>query len=158
MHLFGHLDDVDVDWLATHGELTLLRDGQTLVGAGSQPNAVFVVLDGQVAVWLDQREVARLHAGEIVAAMSMLQARPASVSVLSFGRTRVLEVANHILEEQFTADPAFAARFLRGVATSLADRVQRLLVVPVEGQPSPAQLETAQVAYQRFRKLIERAC
>ena len=79
LFLFGQLDDDDVEWLIGHGVTRQVAAGEILIRQGVRSDAVFILLEGHLSVWLErgggQREIARLNAGEIVGEMSFCAAR-----------------------------------------------------------------------------------
>ena len=66
MYLMGVLDDMDIEWLATHGSGLLAPRGKTLVREGQVLDSVFVLLDGELAVTTGSKQIATLYAGEVV--------------------------------------------------------------------------------------------
>jgi CRP/FNR family transcriptional regulator, cyclic AMP receptor protein len=124
MYLMGALDDSDIDWLAAHGSALRLSPGQTLVQEGRAIDALFVVLDGQLAVKAGATQVATLLAGEVVGEISFVDSRPPLATVTALDAGRVLAVRRDILQQKLATDPKFAANFYRALAIFLADRLR----------------------------------
>ena len=81
LFLFGQLNDDDVEWMLTAGTRRSVPAGGVLIQQGVPVDALFILLEGKLAVWLRsrqgaERELARLDAGEIVGEMSFVDARP----------------------------------------------------------------------------------
>jgi CRP-like cAMP-binding protein len=102
-----------------------VRAGEVIIRQGVPVDAVFILLEGKLAVWLEprqgpERELARLNAGEIVGEMSFVDARPPSATVKAVEDSTVFALPKSVL----TADPAFAARFYRALAIYLSTTVR----------------------------------
>lgn len=159
LYLFGQLGDDDVSWMARAGRARTLGDGATMIEAGDELEAVFVLLDGQLSVRVGGREVAHLQPGEIVGEMSLVDARPASATVAARGDVRVLEIGRPALEAQLRRDQGFAARFYRGVAVALSDRLRGLQArdggdADAGDELNPELLDTMHLAGERFQQLL----
>ena len=92
-------------------------------------DAVFILLEGKLAVWLrsrrgPERELARLNAGEIVGEMSFVDARPPSATVKALEDSTVFALSKAILNRKLAADSGFAARFYRALAIYLSTTVR----------------------------------
>ena len=86
LFLFGQLNDDDVEWMLTTGAKRFVPAEGVLIQQGAPVDAIFILLEGTLAVWLKsrrgpERELARLSAGEIVGEMSFVDARPPSATV-----------------------------------------------------------------------------
>ena len=76
LFILGQLTDTDTEWLIRNGRKMSLPSGTTLIEAGLQPAALFLVLDGEFAVLVGARgEIARIRSGEVVGEMSFVEAR-----------------------------------------------------------------------------------
>jgi len=125
LYILGQLNDSDVEWLATHGTRRPIADGEILVREGSSIDNLFITLSGQFRVSLgDDREVARLGAGEVVGEIAFVDAAPPSATVTAVGRAAVLALPKALLQQHLSADAPFAARFYRALAIFLADRLR----------------------------------
>ena len=81
MYLMGVLDDMDIEWLATHGSGLLAPRGKTLVREGQALDSVFVLLDGELSVTTGSKQIATLYAGEVVGEISFVDSRPPLATV-----------------------------------------------------------------------------
>jgi len=126
LFIFGQLSDSDVDWLASQGQRSRLPRGTVLIREGVPVDALYIVLEGELAVVSDKtgREIARLGAGEIVGEMSFIDARPPSATVRALTDVVVYKVEKQRLQSGLDENVGFAARFYRAVATFLSDRVR----------------------------------
>jgi CRP-like cAMP-binding protein len=129
LFLFGQLNDDDIEWMLKAGRKRPVRAGEVLIQQGVPVDAVFILLEGRLAVWLQprkgpERELARLQAGEIVGEMSFVDARPPSATVKAVEDSTVFALPKAVLTAKLTADPGFAARFYRALAIYLSTTVR----------------------------------
>ena len=129
LFLFGQLNDDDVEWMLAAGARRFVPAGGTLIEQGVPVDAVFILLEGRLTVWLkgkrgSERELARLGAGEIVGEMSFVDARPPSATVRALEDCTVFAISKATLNSKLTADAGFAARFYRALAIYLSTTVR----------------------------------
>jgi len=175
LFLFGQLNDDDVEWMLTAGARRFLPAGATLIEQGVPVDAVFILLEGRLGVWLKgrrspEREIARLNAGEIVGEMSFVDARPPSATVRALEDSTVFAIAKSVLNAKLAADQGFAARFYRALAIYLSTTVRerhRALgygsaQVEEEGEEDDADeldanvLDGVYLAGERFDRMVKR--
>ena len=129
LFLFGQLNDDDIEWMLKAGSRRFVPAGGTLIEQGIPVDAVFILLEGKLAVWLKprrgpEREIARLNAGEIVGEMSFVDARPPSATVRALEDSTVFAISKAALNAKLTTDQGFAARFYRALAIYLSTTVR----------------------------------
>jgi CRP-like cAMP-binding protein len=128
LFLFGQLNDDDVEWMLTVGTRRVVPAGGVVIQQGVPVDAVFILLEGKLAVWLKgrngERELARLNAGEIVGEMSFVDARPPSATVKALEDSMVFALSKAVLTRKLAADSGFAARFYRALAIYLSTTVR----------------------------------
>lgn len=129
LFLFGQLNDDDVEWMLKAGTRRFVPAGATLIEQGVPVDAVFILLEGRLAVRLrskgrPEREIARLNAGEIVGEMSFVDARPPSATVRALEDSTVFAISKPALNAKLSADAGFAARFYRALAIYLSTTVR----------------------------------
>jgi len=90
LYILGQLNDSDVLWLARHGTVRRLADGEVIVHEGRAINAIFITLGGQFRVVLDDgQEVSRMSAGEVVGEIAFVDASPPTATVAAVGEATV---------------------------------------------------------------------
>jgi CRP/FNR family transcriptional regulator, cyclic AMP receptor protein len=129
LFLFGQLSDDDLEWMLKAGRKRSLREGEVLIRQGVPVDEVFILLEGRLTVWLklrrdQEREIARLQAGEIVGEMSFVDARPPSATVKALEDSTVFGISKAALSAKLAADQGFAARFYRALAIYLSTTVR----------------------------------
>lgn len=99
-HLFNDIDLDSVEHLIDACSETRLAAGDTLLQQGAQNTTLYLVLDGQLRVYLsgpDLPEHTQLNAGECVGEMSVIDGRRASALVMAAQDTRLLAIDHEIL-------------------------------------------------------------
>jgi CRP/FNR family cyclic AMP-dependent transcriptional regulator len=172
--ILGQLHDDDIEWLIANGARRRVSAGDTLIRQGTPIDSLYVVLDGKLSVRDERhpggRELSRLAAGDIVGEMSFVDARPPSASVTALSDSQVLTLDRGGVRAHLDADPAFAARFYRAIATFLSDRLRATVDTlsygaPVAGVSDEEQadeldltvLESMHLAGARFDQIVKRA-
>lgn len=181
LYILGQLSDDDVEWLIDAGQRKRVPGGTTLIREGEPTDAMYVVLDGLLAVsiraaasrslpaGIPEREIAQLGAGEIVGEMSFVDARPPSASVRALRDSLVLSIPRAQLALKLDQDLGFAARFNRALATFLSDRLRSTMGllgyganqaldddVEYEGELDPNVLDNVHLAGARFQRILQR--
>lgn len=128
LFLFGQLNDDDVEWMMRAGRKHFVpRDG-VLIRQGVEIDALFILLEGRLSVWLatrqGEKEIARLNAGEIVGEMSFVDARPPSATVKALEDSNVYALPRPVLTAKLATDLGFAARFYKALAIYLSSTVR----------------------------------
>ena len=171
LFLFGQLNDDDVEWMLAKGAKRFVPAGGVLIEQGMPVDAVFILLEGKLAVWLKgkkgpEREIARLNAGEIVGEMSFVDARPPSATVRALEDSTVFAISKTVLSAKLAADQGFAARFYRALAiylsTTVRERHRALGGVEVEEDEEEGDeldanvLDGVYLAGERFDRMVKR--
>lgn len=126
LFLFGQLNDDDVEWMIGTGRRQPVPRGGVLIRQGVPVDALFILLEGRLSVLLgrQEREIARLNAGEIVGEMSFVDARPPSATVKGLEDATVFAIPKALLNDKLACDLGFAARFYRALAIYLSSTVR----------------------------------
>lgn len=169
LYLFGQLNDEDVEWMIATGRKRSLSRGGVLIQQGVPIDALFILLEGRLSVLLgrQEREIARLNAGEMVGEMSFVDARPPSATVRGLEDSTVFAIPKPVLADKLGRDLGFAARFYRALAIYLSTTVRerhRMLgygssvdLDEVEDDPDeldPNVLDTVALAGDRFDRMV----
>lgn len=128
--ILGQLSDLDIEWMITAGRKQQIPVGTTLIHEGKEIDALYIVLEGALAVHIQARsgqgarEIVRLRTGEMVGEMSFIDARPPSATVQAIDVATVLAIPRQQLAAKLEQDTGFAARFYRALAMLLSDRLR----------------------------------
>jgi CRP-like cAMP-binding protein len=167
LFLFGQLNDDDVEWMINTGRRQPVARGEALIRQGVPVDALFILLEGRLSVLLgrQEREIARLNAGEIVGEMSFVDARPPSATVRGLEDAIVFAISKAVLQGKLDRDAGFAARFYRALAIYLSTTV-RERHQGINGEVSEAQddadeldpnvLDGVYLAGERFDRMVKR--
>lgn len=127
LYILGELSDSDVEWMIAHGRRERRAGGTILIQEGSPIEALYILLEGQLVVSAgaqQERELARLGAGEIVGEVSLVDLRPPSATVTVTDDALLLSIPRDVLNDKLQSDSDFAARFYRALAVFLAYRLR----------------------------------
>ncbi|BDA73557.1 cyclic nucleotide-binding protein [Calothrix sp. PCC 7716] len=150
--IFGELHDSDIDWLIAAGQIQVFPTGSILIRSGRPTEALYILLDGTVALNASdddgnvlahafsnleysksqplEREFGRLSRGDMVGETPFIEVQPEAVTVTAVKDSRVLSIPKWRLSAKLLHDVGFAVRFYRVLAIILADKqtslVQRL--------------------------------
>ena len=103
-----------VDRLFTEIELPA---GTDLIAEGGVGREFFVIADGEVGVFRGRREVARLHPGDFVGEVSLLEAGPRNATVRAITNVRVLVQNRREFATLLDSIPALRERIAAAAAT-----------------------------------------
>lgn len=149
----GDLSDEDVAWVVANGIHQPVAAGRRLVSEGEEPDAVYVVLEGNFVVssrGLGIDFLARLGPGEVVGDVVGAAGASALGTVRAETDATVLEIPRDRLDRRMRRDAGFAARFRHVVSGLTAERVRALREHADLPKPSPDGAEV------RVHELIER--
>jgi len=116
----------DLMALASNGEERTVPRGTNVVSEGENTDALYVILDGRVKVFVadpDGREVPLGHmsSGEYFGEM-VLDGGPRAATIQTLEETRFAIVSRRVFEDYMRANPAFAERLIK----HLIARVRKL--------------------------------
>lgn len=125
LYILGSLDEEDVVWFASVGQVHTIEVGGRLVDAGAPLTHFKILLEGKFGVYLeDGPAVAGLGAGDVVGEMSLVEKKPPSTSVVAEQPGRYLSIPLVLLQDRLQTDIAFAARLYKALALFLSDRLR----------------------------------
>lgn len=172
LFFFGQVSDEDVEWLLHVGRKQNVPVGHALIREGQPVDAVYIVLDGTLAVSvaaLGEREINQLGCGEVVGEMSFIDARPPSATVKAVKASTVFAIPRLELASKLKADAGFAARFYLAVALFLSDRLRSSVAllgyggdkaldeeIEYEDELNPTVLDNVHLAGTRFDRMLKR--
>lgn len=175
--LFGVLDDLDIEWLASVGRPMRTPTGTRITTEGEPVDDMLVVMDGVYSISLARlggAEIDRALPGEILGEMSFVDSRPASATVTASTASTVLAIPKDEIQFRLDDDAPFAARFYRALAMVLSERLRsraglRRVAGGAQAAPappgaapdddddiSPEILENLHLAGARFDRLLRR--
>jgi ATP-binding cassette subfamily B protein len=121
MDLLEHLEEVE------------LGDGEVAVRQGDEADAMFLIQEGRLGVWLEQdgesRRIRTLHAGEFFGEFALVLGSARTATVIAEGEVQLLRLAREGFERLMRSSPRFAARIQERIALYEA-RDRRPTVTP----------------------------
>jgi CRP-like cAMP-binding protein len=125
LFLFVALTESDIAWMARAGSIQRFAAGDMLIRRGDALDALLILLDGAVRVDAALGgAIALRRPGECLGEVSLVDTRPASTNVTAAEPVRVLRLDGNAVRQRLEADTGFAARFWRGLAILLANRLR----------------------------------
>ncbi len=123
--------------LAGAGRLVVLSAGQTLFDRGDPPDAMYVVISGEVEVrssLADGREIrfAAQYAGGIVGEMAVLDRQPRSADVVAARRTKLWRIPQSAVLSLLESEPAASLSIIGELARRLRAANESLQVVTLQ--------------------------
>lgn len=122
---FADAEPAAIEHVAATGIERELRRGDVLFHEGDPPDALYLVLDGRIAIAMtsevDHREsvVALMEAGDLFGEMGLLDDGPRSAMARALETTNVLEVPFAPVRRMFDDDPRLLWNVTRLLATRL---------------------------------------
>ena len=119
LSLFADLSQPELEAVAHGAEEEVFGDGQRILRENLTGSGLYVVLEGEVAVRLGDRELARLGRGEFFGEMSVLLGTPPMADVVAVGLVRCLVVSAPDVESFLIERPRVMYRMLQAEARRL---------------------------------------
>lgn len=128
LFLFGELNDDDIDWLITAGQVARVPPTTVLITENQPLENLYILLEGSVSVSIcpsDKiREIAVLTSGEIFGELSFMDNDLPTASIETLEECLVLSIPRQQISVRLQQDIGFSARFYRAIATFLAHRLR----------------------------------
>lgn len=144
--LLQELSNNDIDWLMATGKRQRVDANCLLFEAGEQISVFYLLIDGSLTVSVSQggdnalnqafavledkptleREIIELKSGDIAGEEVLIKTRAAATNIRSKVPSDVLMIPQEQLKAKLKQDIGFAARFYRGVALLLTERLINL--------------------------------
>lgn len=99
--------------------------GGELIRAGSHPASLYFLLEGQVRVALEGRELARLSRGSFVGEMSLLSGDTAAADVVALGPVRLRAWALPYLRELRQQQPLLWSQVQAVIGYDIVEKIRR---------------------------------
>jgi CRP-like cAMP-binding protein len=117
--LFADLDRPQVEGVAHMFEEEVFAPGQRVLRQGLSGGAFYLILDGEVSVRVNDRELARLGRGDFFGEISVLTGEAPVADVVAESLLRCLVVPGPELKTFLLEQPQVMLRVLRAVAQRL---------------------------------------
>ena len=136
IELFEHLDDDELEIVATHMEQHTYRQGEILVEKGDKGDSMFLLVEGLLYVLLDiqgsgeETNVAQILPGQFFGEMSLLTGEPRSATIKAATDAVTYEITKDIMNALFEHRPEIAEQISKVVAERRLRNLQAQQEVP----------------------------
>lgn len=121
LSLFADLRQPELEAVAHSADEEVFAEGQRILRAGLTGSGLYLMLDGEVVVRLDDRELARLGRGEFFGEISVLLGTPPMADIVAATLVRCLVVPAPEVETFLIERPRVLYRMLQAEARRLRD-------------------------------------
>ena len=128
LQAFENKTETNASWLFELGTREFLPAGATLLREGVRPNAIYLVITGELSVTVagpHDDPLASLRAGELIGEMAFLEGSGASATVVAERDSVVLKIDYAPLEQKLQTDSDFASQLYRAFALTAERRLRR---------------------------------
>lgn len=122
--LFSSLDRTALRMLIERVEVRMFGPGERIIRQGESGTSLFVLVEGEVAVWREgppRVEVARLEEGAFCGEIALLTKRARSATVESLSECTLLEISREVIGELVLRQPSVLRVLLRFFRERLID-------------------------------------
>jgi CRP-like cAMP-binding protein len=161
--VFSELHDSDIDWMISAGTVQKIAPDQVLLRSGRPVDALYTLLDGQLAISLasqqsdplalccqgldqasqNQPPIAYISRGGLPGIGSFLEFQPLPVTIRATRESLVFAIARQRITIKLQEDLGFASRFYRVMATHMSHLLS--VVITLSGHRSTS-VQTGQSA------------
>lgn len=117
--LFVDLPRAELEAIARSHREVAFGEGEWVIRQGDERSALFIIVDGEVTVTIDDEDVGVLPRGSFFGEVSVLLAEPTSASIVTRTAVRCLVVAAPDVEAFLTAYPRVMYQMLKAEARRL---------------------------------------
>ena len=115
------LEDPALETFARFGVVHELTAGEDVFEQGRHSDALYLVLEGEVAILKDGQEIARLGKSISFGEMGLLLGRPRGAAARAIVDSRILELCQGDIDQMLEQEPRWAAWLYRVLAECLAE-------------------------------------
>lgn len=120
---FEMASDEALEKLVESAEVAELSDATNLIHQGSTGESIWLLIDGELDVLVDDEIVNHIsERGEVVGEISAISLTPATATVRSKGAVTALKIPQTALHEVMKTNPELASSMLRSMAKYLGRR------------------------------------
>ena len=117
--LFVDLPEDELEQIAASGEEASFAEGEWIIRQGDQHSAVYVIVEGEVAVVIDDEDRRVLSKGAFFGEVSVLLQEPATASIVTRTPVSCLVVPGPGVKDFFVSHPLITYRILKAEARRL---------------------------------------
>ncbi len=118
----------DFSFIYEHDQTFL--PGQTIFKTGDVGDAMYILLEGEVHIKVDDRIIDQLYTGDLFGEMALVDAQPRSASAIAFSECKLMKIDENRFVEMASQLPKFGLAVMRIMST----RTRRLIQEEVSRQ------------------------
>lgn len=122
--VFQGLTDVQIGRVRELSSEVPYDHGETVFAQNSLDQALFIVLEGGVAIRLGESTLATVSPGEIFGELALIDELPRSAAAVSVGAARLLVIRRDDFQQLVRRDPELGVVILRNIARTLSARLR----------------------------------
>lgn len=180
LFVFGELHDSDIDWMMSAGQLEKLSANRVLLNAGRPVDALYTVLDGQLAIATTEspcdplstcshgleemgatqnfNPIAYISRGSLPGIISFLDFQPLPVRIHAVSEALLLAIPRRQVTIKLQEDLSFAARFYRVIATQMASLLTTVVSLGTNDSGAlPDQLDSVELDMTELQQVSQGA-
>ena len=117
--LFVDLPEDELEQIAASGEEAAFAEGEWIIRQGDEHSAIYVIVEGEVAVVIDDEDRRVLSKGAFFGEVSVLLQEPATASIVTRTPVSCLVVPGPAVKDFFVSHPLITYRILKAEARRL---------------------------------------
>ena len=121
--MLGHLSEADHSRIAEFLEREWYDPARTIVRAGEEDRALYLVLEGEARIVRGHLEVGLVHAGEHFGELALVAVRKRAASIVEVTRIALARLSLQSYEEMIEREPELAIRLTRALIAELGERL-----------------------------------
>jgi len=127
LHFFQGFPDVELWELINAAEWIRMAAGTEILVEGQADAAFFVLINGEVSVHRNSREIVRLHAGECFGEMGMLSRKPRTATIMAETEVTVIKIRDTTIDRMsMNCQYRFQRQFLIALIERLDHATDRI--------------------------------
>lgn|GEM_PF-6814509 len=122
--IFQGISEKDVEKLLSQGITVSYDKDEVIFYEGSQGSQIYIILDGKIGIYKEDRVIAELNTGECVGEMGIFSKKPRSATAKALRKTKLLILSENILNKFLYKKVAI--KLLLNIITILSERIREL--------------------------------
>jgi small-conductance mechanosensitive channel len=123
IEILSPLGEEDLDALVPHVRPRVYGRGETVVHQGEEGDSLFIILSGNLEVFVDGQTVGSLSGGDFFGEMSLLTGEKRRATVTAVEEIRLIEISKGAIGPIIRSHPSV----LEGLSSALGDRLRKIL-------------------------------
>lgn len=124
LSIFQDMTDAEIEYLITRSHVIVCDAHAPIIREGVRENTVFVVLEGNVEIWLGDTLVQVIPAGGVVGELAYLLHLPRTATVKAASEAvRIMSLSDTMLNNLAKSNAVISAKFFRNLARIIGARL-----------------------------------